>query len=86
MSDITAPQIALWQFLEREARRVLAAYCFDEVRTPILERVDLFHRSLGPLRSHPTGVRHPATRLQLLQILLKIDWNISLYLVVCFCI
>ncbi|MCS6772023.1 MAG: histidine--tRNA ligase [Kiritimatiellae bacterium] len=47
MADIGPPEISRWQELEAEARRVLALYGFEEIRTPILERLDLFVRSLG---------------------------------------
>ena len=47
MSDIAAPEIHAWQHLEAAAREVLQRYCFTEVRTPVLERVEVFERSLG---------------------------------------
>lgn len=47
MADLAAPEISRWQHLESEARRLLALYGFSEVRTPVLERADLFMRSLG---------------------------------------
>jgi histidyl-tRNA synthetase len=40
-------QIAVWQRVEEEARRVFAAYNFHEIRTPILEPTELFARSVG---------------------------------------
>lgn len=47
MSDIAPPEIYLWQFIEQRAREIFARYRFEEVRTPVLEKVDLFTRSLG---------------------------------------
>ncbi len=47
MADLAAPEIARWQHIESRARSVLSRYGFTEVRTPILERLELFVRSLG---------------------------------------
>jgi histidyl-tRNA synthetase len=47
MSDIRAPEVYLWQHLEREGRRVLNAYGFEEIRTPALEYAALFRRAIG---------------------------------------
>jgi len=45
--DVLPSQIAVWQRVEEEARRVFAAYNFHEIRTPILEPTELFARSVG---------------------------------------
>jgi histidyl-tRNA synthetase len=47
MSDIAFPDIALWQMIEKRAREIFARYRFSEVRTPVLEKLDLFTHSLG---------------------------------------
>jgi histidyl-tRNA synthetase len=47
MSDIAAPDSFLWQMIEERARDIFARYCFSEVRTPILEKTELFIHSLG---------------------------------------
>lgn len=47
MSDISFPEVAAWQHLESASRQVLHRYGFQEVRTPLLERQDVFIRSLG---------------------------------------
>jgi histidyl-tRNA synthetase len=47
MSDIAPPEIYLWQTIEQRARDIFAQYRFEEVRTPVLEKVELFSRSLG---------------------------------------
>jgi histidyl-tRNA synthetase len=38
---------ANWQVAERIAREVAALYHFDEIRTPIFEHSELFHRGVG---------------------------------------
>jgi histidyl-tRNA synthetase len=56
MSKITAPkgtadilpgEVEKWQAVERVAREVSALYHFGEVRTPIFEHTELFHRGVG---------------------------------------
>ncbi len=47
MTDIAAPEVARWQHLEAGARRLLRLYGYSEIRTPVLERAELFIRSLG---------------------------------------
>ena len=45
--DILPPDSERYTELEGRLRRVLAAYNYDEIRTPIAERTELFARSLG---------------------------------------
>lgn len=47
MSDIAPPDIYLWRMIEERAREVFARYRFSEVRTPVLEKLELFTHSLG---------------------------------------
>ena len=47
MSDLYAPEIAVWQRIEAEARRVFDLYGYSEIRTPVLEKASVFERSLG---------------------------------------
>lgn len=47
MADLGPPEIKRWADVEQEARRIFALYGCDEIRTPILERAELFIRSLG---------------------------------------
>jgi histidyl-tRNA synthetase len=47
MRDLLPPDTDLWQRVEAEARRILAAYHYGEIRTPILEQTGLFSRSVG---------------------------------------
>jgi histidyl-tRNA synthetase len=47
MRDILPDEVGLWHFLESTARRIFAAYGFREIRTPLIERTELFARSVG---------------------------------------
>lgn len=47
MSDISGPEVLLWQWMESRAREVFRLYGFEEVRTPLLERTEVFCRALG---------------------------------------
>jgi len=47
MNDILPEQTPLWQYIERTAARLLAAYGYQEIRFPILEQTELFQRSIG---------------------------------------
>ncbi|NLB65136.1 MAG: histidine--tRNA ligase [Lentisphaerae bacterium] len=47
MSDITAPEVRLWQGLERAAGATLLRYGFEELRTPVVEFEAVFTRSIG---------------------------------------
>lgn len=47
MKDLLPPETGLWQWIETVARQVLAAYGYQEVRLPLLERTELFARSIG---------------------------------------
>lgn len=47
MNDVLPADMVLWQRLEHAAREVLAAYGFEEIRVPIVERTELFRRSIG---------------------------------------
>ena len=46
-SDILPEQVGLWQQVEAAARRVFEAYSFSEIRIPIIEKTELFSRSIG---------------------------------------
>src|SRR4026209_351472 len=45
--DILPDESARWQTVERMAREVATLYHFDEIRTPIFEHSELFHRGVG---------------------------------------
>jgi len=47
MNDILPDAIGAWQHVERHARRLLEAYGYEEVRPPMVERTELFRRSIG---------------------------------------
>jgi histidyl-tRNA synthetase len=47
MSDIYAPEIYLWRMMEERARTVFNSYGYEELRTPVLEKVSVYQRSLG---------------------------------------
>ena len=46
-SDIFPGEVETWQLVEKKAREVFAAYNFSEIRIPILEKTELFSRSIG---------------------------------------
>jgi len=45
--DILPEQIALWHRVEKEAFALFEAFGFKEIRIPVLEKTDLFARSIG---------------------------------------
>ena len=45
--DILPEEAALWQTVERTAIRLFEDYGFKEIRVPIMERTELFARSIG---------------------------------------
>ncbi|HSR13898.1 MAG TPA: histidine--tRNA ligase [Thermodesulfobacteriota bacterium] len=45
--DILPGEIEKWQYAEREARRIFGLFGFLELRIPILERTEIFSRSIG---------------------------------------
>jgi len=47
MSDISAPEIYIWRMIEEKARAIFNSYGYEELRTPVLEKVSVFKRSLG---------------------------------------
>lgn len=47
MHDILPEQAPYWQWLEIQIRQVLAAYGYQEIRLPIVEKTELFKRSIG---------------------------------------
>lgn len=51
MSDILPPESELWQHVEDAARRTFGLYGYGEIRTPILERTELFRRGVGDTTS-----------------------------------
>jgi histidyl-tRNA synthetase len=47
MHDVLPEQTPLWQYAEQIIRDVLGAYGYSEIRLPILEKTELFKRSIG---------------------------------------
>jgi histidyl-tRNA synthetase len=47
MRDILPPDTARWQWVESVAREVFDLYGYQEIRLPLLERTELFARSIG---------------------------------------
>jgi histidyl-tRNA synthetase len=47
MNDVLPDEAHLWEFFEETVRDWLRAYGYRNVRTPILEKTDLFVRSIG---------------------------------------
>ncbi len=45
--DLLPKDTAKWQALEKTIRKVSKIYNYEEIRTPIFERTELFHRSVG---------------------------------------
>lgn len=46
-NDILPAEVGAWQHIEATARRVFSRYGFSEIRVPILEKTELFARSIG---------------------------------------
>jgi len=47
MNDILPGQSGRWQHLEAIVREILGAYGYREIRVPVVERTELFKRSIG---------------------------------------
>jgi histidyl-tRNA synthetase len=47
MHDILPADTAAWQRLEAKLMRLMSNYGYQEIRTPVLERTELFTRSIG---------------------------------------
>jgi histidyl-tRNA synthetase len=47
MNDVLPAQIGAWQFLEAELGALLRDYGYEELRVPLVEHTELFHRSIG---------------------------------------
>ncbi|MGH9509488.1 MAG: histidine--tRNA ligase [Terriglobales bacterium] len=45
--DLLPPETALWNFVEAAVRDVFRVYNFHEIRTPVIEDLQLFQRSVG---------------------------------------
>ncbi len=47
MNDILPPEIFLWQEVEQKARSFFGRYGYHEIRTPVLEDMSVFTRTIG---------------------------------------
>ena len=47
MPAILPGEIEKWQYVEVVARSILNAYAYYEIRTPVVERTELFQRTIG---------------------------------------
>lgn len=47
MHDILPDQSPYWHFIEKTIREVMAGYNYREIRLPIMEKTELFKRSIG---------------------------------------
>ena len=47
MNDLLPGQIETWQRVEAAIREVSCRYGYREIRTPVVERTELFRRSIG---------------------------------------
>jgi histidyl-tRNA synthetase len=45
--DILPDEVKFWQFIEGTAREIFHRYGFEEIKVPILERTELFVRTIG---------------------------------------
>ena len=45
--DILPGEVELWQYIEKTARSLFEDFGFKEIRIPIMERTELFARSIG---------------------------------------
>ncbi|WCK53600.1 histidine--tRNA ligase [Aneurinibacillus sp. Ricciae_BoGa-3] len=46
-ADVLPGEIELWQYIEDRARDICRRYNYAEIRTPIFEHTELFHRGVG---------------------------------------
>ncbi|MBX3702980.1 MAG: histidine--tRNA ligase [Steroidobacteraceae bacterium] len=47
MNDLLPDELPWWQLVERTARELFADYGYQEMRVPLVERTELFSRSIG---------------------------------------
>ncbi len=45
--DILPEEMPRWQLIESTARNIFATFGFEEIRTPLFEETELFHRGIG---------------------------------------
>ncbi len=47
MHDVLPDQVSTWQFVEQQVEHLFNQYGYREIRTPIVEKAELFQRSIG---------------------------------------
>ncbi|WP_082464570.1 histidine--tRNA ligase [Dethiosulfatarculus sandiegensis] len=47
MKDVLPPEVFKWQNMEKTVREIFRAFGFSEIKIPVLERTELFARSIG---------------------------------------
>ncbi len=47
MNDLLPENVATWQFIEASFRKLMNQYAYAEIRMPIVEKTELFKRSIG---------------------------------------
>jgi len=47
INDVLPTEAAAWRFVESTAHAILDAYGYQRIRTPVIERTELFKRSIG---------------------------------------
>ncbi|MEJ2519143.1 MAG: histidine--tRNA ligase [Desulfuromonadales bacterium] len=47
MNDILPDEVATWQYLEDQVHQVFGAFGYREIRVPVIEKTELFRRSIG---------------------------------------
>lgn len=45
--DILPADIPKWYFIEETLKKISSIFCFEEIRTPIIEKTEVFNRSIG---------------------------------------
>lgn len=49
MNDILPSQMAAWEQVETALKKVMCSFAFNEIRFPVVEKTELFKRSIGDL-------------------------------------
>ena len=47
MADLVPDQSDAWSSMEKKIFDIFSNYSFEEIRTPLVENTNLFHRSIG---------------------------------------
>ena len=47
MNDILPAETPRWQFVEAQFSQLMAGYGYQQIRLPIVEKTELFKRSIG---------------------------------------